>query len=54
MAFGSGCGNENCSASPTAGWEAIDEHERGLGAPNGRPRVKLATWDELLGRATRR
>ena len=37
-----------------SGWEAIDEHERGLGAPHGRPRVKLATWDELLGRATRR
>ena len=33
-----------------AGWEAIDEHERGLGEPHGRPRVKLATWDELLGR----
>ena len=32
-----------------SGWEAIDEHERGLGAPHGRPRVKLATWDELLG-----
>ncbi|HWE83127.1 MAG TPA: FAD-dependent oxidoreductase, partial [Gaiellaceae bacterium] len=27
-----------------AGWEAIDAHERGLGAPHGRPRVKLATW----------
>ena len=37
-----------------AGWEAIDEHERALGAPHGRPRVKLATWDELLGRAARR
>jgi ferredoxin--NADP+ reductase len=36
-----------------AGWEAIDAHERGLGAPHGRPRVKLATWDELLGRAAR-
>jgi ferredoxin--NADP+ reductase len=35
-----------------AGWEAIDEHERALGAPHGRPRVKLVTWDELLGRAT--
>src|SRR5436305_836616 len=23
-----------------AGWQAIDEHERGLGAPRGRPRVK--------------
>jgi ferredoxin/flavodoxin---NADP+ reductase len=34
-----------------AGWEAIDEHERFLGAPHGRPRVKLVTWDELLGRA---
>jgi ferredoxin/flavodoxin---NADP+ reductase len=31
-----------------AGWEAIDEHERGRGEPHGRPRVKLATWDELL------
>ena len=36
-----------------AGWEAIDEHERGLGAPHGRPRVKLVTWDELLGRGRR-
>src|SRR4029078_1726564 len=23
------------------GWQAIDEHERGLGEPAGRPRVKL-------------
>jgi ferredoxin--NADP+ reductase len=30
------------------GWQAIDRHEQGLGAPHGRPRVKLATWDELL------
>jgi ferredoxin--NADP+ reductase len=30
------------------GWQAIDEVERGLGAPLGRPRVKLATWDSLL------
>ncbi len=37
-----------------SGWEAIDEHERSLGAPHGRPRVKLITWDELLGRATSR
>jgi ferredoxin--NADP+ reductase len=36
-----------------AGWEAIDEHERDLGAPHGRPRVKLVTWDELLARAVR-
>jgi ferredoxin--NADP+ reductase len=34
-----------------AGWEAIDEHERALGEPRGRPRVKLATWDELLASA---
>jgi ferredoxin/flavodoxin---NADP+ reductase len=31
-----------------AGWEAIDRHERGLGEPRGRPRVKLTSWDELL------
>jgi ferredoxin/flavodoxin---NADP+ reductase len=30
------------------GWEAIDSAERGRGAEEGRPRVKLATWDELL------
>jgi ferredoxin--NADP+ reductase len=34
-----------------AGWQAIDEHERNLGAPRGRPRVKLASWDELLAKA---
>jgi ferredoxin--NADP+ reductase len=34
-----------------AGWQAIDEHERSLGEPLGRPRVKLTTWDELLARA---
>jgi ferredoxin--NADP+ reductase len=34
-----------------AGWQAIDEHERSLGEPQGRPRVKLATWDELLAKA---
>ncbi len=37
-----------------SGWEAIDEHERLLGAPHGRPRVKLVSWDELLGHAARR
>jgi len=30
------------------GWEAIDARERALGEPLGRPRVKLARWDELL------
>jgi ferredoxin--NADP+ reductase len=37
-----------------AGWQAIDAHERSLGEPHGRPRVKLVTWDELLGRGTTR
>lgn len=31
-----------------AGWQAIDEAERGAGEPQGRPRVKLCTWDALL------
>jgi ferredoxin--NADP+ reductase len=31
-----------------AGWELIDEHERGLGEPSGRPRVKLTRVEELL------
>ena len=30
------------------GWQAIDEAERGAGEPQGRPRVKLTTTDELL------
>jgi ferredoxin--NADP+ reductase len=34
-----------------AGWQAIDEHERSLGAPLGRPRVKLTSWEELLTKA---
>ncbi len=33
------------------GWEAIDAAERSQGEPHGRPRVKLATWDDLLGAA---
>ena len=33
------------------GWEAIDEHERGLGAPAGRPRVKLVRLPQLLAAA---
>jgi ferredoxin/flavodoxin---NADP+ reductase len=31
-----------------AGWESIDRHERSLGEPAGRPRVKLTRIDELL------
>ena len=34
-----------------AGWAAIDVLERGRGEPHGRPRIKLATWDELLAAA---
>jgi ferredoxin/flavodoxin---NADP+ reductase len=30
------------------GWRAIDDHERGLGEPAGRPRVKLVRIDELV------
>ena len=37
-----------------AGWEAIDEAERALGEPQGRPRVKLTSWDELLAAARAR
>jgi ferredoxin/flavodoxin---NADP+ reductase len=33
------------------GWRAIDVHERGLGEPQGRPRVKLVRRDEQLARA---
>ena len=39
------------SAVTYAGWEAIDAIERARGAPQGRPRIKLATWDELLASA---
>jgi ferredoxin--NADP+ reductase len=35
------------------GWAAIDAHERARGDEQGRPRVKLATWDELLATAAR-
>ena len=31
-----------------SGWQAIDEHEQGLGAPHGRPRVKLVRVPEML------
>jgi ferredoxin/flavodoxin---NADP+ reductase len=31
-----------------AGWESIDRHERSLGEPAGRPRVKLTRIEELL------
>ncbi len=34
-----------------AGWEAIDAAERSAGEPLGRPRVKLASWADLLAAA---
>ena len=34
-----------------SGWEAIDAHERALGAPSGRPRVKLVRREDQLHRA---
>jgi ferredoxin--NADP+ reductase len=34
-----------------SGWEAIDAHERALGEPAGRPRVKLVSREEQLRRA---
>jgi ferredoxin--NADP+ reductase len=36
-----------------AGWEAIDAEERARGEPQGRPRIKLGSWDELVARARR-
>jgi ferredoxin/flavodoxin---NADP+ reductase len=36
-----------------AGWEAIDAEERARGEPQGRPRVKLSTWEELQAAARR-
>jgi ferredoxin--NADP+ reductase len=35
-----------------AGWELIDAHEKSLGEPNGRPRVKLVRRAEHLLHAT--
>jgi ferredoxin--NADP+ reductase len=34
-----------------AGWEAIDELERSRGGEQGRPRIKLCSWDDLLAAA---
>ncbi|MGH2872358.1 MAG: NADP oxidoreductase, partial [Solirubrobacteraceae bacterium] len=34
-----------------SGWEAIDAHERALGEPSGRPRVKLVRREEQLHHA---
>jgi ferredoxin--NADP+ reductase len=37
-----------------AGWEAIDRAEKAAGEPQGRPRVKLCTFEELLDAARER
>jgi ferredoxin--NADP+ reductase len=37
-----------------SGWEAIDAVECARGEPQGRPRVKLCTWEELLETARQR
>ena len=34
-----------------AGWQAIDALECSRGAEQGRPRLKLCSWDELLAAA---
>ena len=36
------------------GWRAIDEHETGLGEPQGRPRVKLVRTGEMVDIASAR
>jgi ferredoxin/flavodoxin---NADP+ reductase len=36
-----------------AGWESIDAEERAAGEAQGRPRVKLVSWAELLAAARR-
>jgi ferredoxin--NADP+ reductase len=36
------------------GWEAIDSHERAMGEPTGRPRVKLVRVEEMLRVAGKR
>ena len=52
-----GDASKSCSSSAAsdvvayAGWEAIDAAERAQGDEQGRPRVKLCSWDELLAAA---
>ena len=33
-----------------AHWQDIDAHEQERGAPHGRPRIKLCSWEELLAK----
>ena len=44
-------GERGVSAVVYAGWEAIDARERSRGEGEGRPRIKLTSWDELLAAA---
>ncbi len=44
---------ERTQVTDYSGWEAIDAHERALGEPHGRPRVKLVRRDEQLARAAK-
>jgi len=41
-------GERGVSAVTYGGWQAIDGIECARGAEQGRPRVKLSSWDELL------
>jgi ferredoxin/flavodoxin---NADP+ reductase len=41
-----------CMPVTYAGWQAIDAAECARGEVEGRPRVKLCTWDELLAAAS--
>ena len=44
-------GERGVSAVMYSGWEAIDAQERSRGEGEGRPRIKLTSWDELLAAA---
>ena len=46
-------GGRGTDAVMYAGWQAIDEAERSAGEPQGRPRIKLHSWDALLDAARR-
>ncbi len=43
--------SRGCEPVLYEGWAAIDAEERRRGEPHGRPRVKLASWDELRAAA---
>jgi ferredoxin--NADP+ reductase len=40
--------SRNVEVVTHAGWQRIDEAERAAGETQGRPRVKLCSWDDLL------